>query len=303
MSRLTFVVAGTLILGLSSAAGIQSNAISASPVSEHERREVRRLRSHFDSVLLELEAADVSALSRAQQARRARHIVALRAYRDYAVFPRNEGGSSYAIPYFVDRLGTHCAMAHLIARSGRADIVSRIAAERNNAFIRELADDTALVAWLDREGLTRTEAARIQPSYGLIIPPRPPRDGVSASYAAGSLLVGVLEGASIAFNTQPYTIEANARRRGALGVLAGLTGVWLGAAGLHEDGDTRSLGVANLSLGVVTTAIALRQLGRKIPAPPVVSREPQGIALQHVGLTAMHVGSRVRPALTLSARF
>jgi hypothetical protein len=60
-------------------------------------------------------------------------------------------------------------MAYLIDRSGRRDLVDRVAATRNNAFIAELADDSALRAWLDSVGLSVTEAARIQPSY----PPEP----------------------------------------------------------------------------------------------------------------------------------
>jgi hypothetical protein len=56
-------------------------------------------------------------------------------------------------------------MAYLIERSGRRDLVHRIASTQNNAFIAELANDRELRGWLDSVGLSVTEAARIQPTY------------------------------------------------------------------------------------------------------------------------------------------
>ena len=69
------------------------------------------------------------------------------------------------MPFFRDGHGAFCAMAYLIERSGRRDLVDRIASTRNNAFIAELANDPALRVWLDSVGLSVTEAARIQPTY------------------------------------------------------------------------------------------------------------------------------------------
>ncbi|MFN0245539.1 MAG: hypothetical protein ACKV2T_01440 [Kofleriaceae bacterium] len=56
-------------------------------------------------------------------------------------------------------------MAHLIEQSGDRELVERVARTRNNAFVRELAADLALRAWLEHVGLTAREAAQIQPSY------------------------------------------------------------------------------------------------------------------------------------------
>ena len=69
------------------------------------------------------------------------------------------------MPFFRDGQGALCAMAYLIERSGRRDLVDRVALTRNNAFIAELANDPELRVWLDSVGLTVTEAARIQPTY------------------------------------------------------------------------------------------------------------------------------------------
>jgi hypothetical protein len=130
----------------------------------HARLELRRLKRHFARVLEVLAARDVSALPAPQRAARAGHLAELRRYALRGRFPKNP---LFALPtpFFVDAEGTRCAMAHLIEATGAVSFVSRIAERRNHAFIHELADDPALVAWLDREGLTVDEAAMIQPSY------------------------------------------------------------------------------------------------------------------------------------------
>src|SRR6185295_2199400 len=87
------------------------------------------------------------------------------AYRERGVFPRNRDFSDRPMPYLVDANGIRCAMAHLMELGGAATLVARLAHERNNAFVRELADEPQLLAWLDAAGLDVAEAARIQPSY------------------------------------------------------------------------------------------------------------------------------------------
>jgi len=128
-------------------------------------REKARLVAHFRGVLAELRARDTSHLSPEQHASRARLIAELQRYARTGRFPRNLDFPGIRMPYFVDAFGTRCAMAHLIESTGEIDLVARVAATANNAFVRELEGDITLRAWLDRAGLTAAEAARIQPSY------------------------------------------------------------------------------------------------------------------------------------------
>jgi hypothetical protein len=129
------------------------------------RLEVARLRAHFDSVDAELRHAKALQLTPSQRVARATLIGWLREYRDAGRFPRNDRFPELAMPFFRDRHGARCAMAYLIERSGRRDLVDRIAMTRNNAFIAELANEPALRVWLDSVGVSVTEAARIQPTY------------------------------------------------------------------------------------------------------------------------------------------
>ena len=112
----------------------------------------------------ELTARDTSHLSVSQNANRAAAIDHLRRYRAEGVFPVNTKFATFT-PYFIDRVGTRCAMAYLIEQSGAVDLVAHVARTANNAYVQDLAQNPALVAWLAKHGLTTAEAARIQPTY------------------------------------------------------------------------------------------------------------------------------------------
>lgn len=129
-----------------------------------------RLRAHFDEVLAELEAADTSALSPQQRARRAEHLMRLAAYRDRGVFPRRYGGPPGRVPEFRDVHGTRCAMGELIYLSGETQLVDDVAATANSATIAELSADPRLTRWLTENGLSVEEAGRVQPSYSPLTP-------------------------------------------------------------------------------------------------------------------------------------
>lgn len=133
--------------------------------NEGQARERARLRAHFRAVLAELTTADVAHLSAAQVASRTELIAELVRYARAGRFPRNLDFPGRYVPYFIDAAGTRCAMAHLIESTGAAALVAQVAATRNNTLVRELAGDPTLLEWLDRSGLSASEAARIQPAY------------------------------------------------------------------------------------------------------------------------------------------
>jgi hypothetical protein len=232
-------------------------------------REVTRLQRHFDTVDPELRQADTSALTPAQYARRVALVGWLREYRDQALFPTNDV-SSQPVPLFRDRRGALCAMAYLIARSGRSDIVDRIAATRNEAFIRELASDPELAAWLDSVGLSVAEAARIQPTYGchqlFISPPCPNEDdSASTTYKVASVAASTASAATLGLN-----LVAPTRTKGWIGLYVGGATILTGVAGL-TDGRATDFGAVNVVAGagdVMAGLFALRN------TPPVA--QPSG---------------------------
>lgn len=134
MKKLVVILAGSAV-----ALSLMAATRHTSPEdvrSRQLRAEVVRLRAHFDSVDEELRSADVSRLSTAQRAMRGQLIAWLREYRDAGQFPENDRFANRMVPFFRDSHGTLCAMAYLIDRSGRGDIVDKVASTRNNAYPR-----------------------------------------------------------------------------------------------------------------------------------------------------------------------
>jgi hypothetical protein len=221
---------------------------------QHRRLEVARLRAHFDSVDAELRLPTELPLTPAQRTVRATLIDWLREYRETGSFPRNDRFPDRAMPFFRDSRGVLCAMAYLIDRSGRRDLVDRVASTRNNASIPELAGDPDLRTWLDSVGLSVAEAARIQPFYGYP-PEEPAEQGVSASYALTSILVS---GSSL--TTLGLNAIAPSRATGWAGVIAGTAGLIAGAVKLDEAGATDDVAAANVIAGGGALAFGLYRL-------------------------------------------
>ena len=222
--------------------------------------EVARIRRHFDSVLVELPQRDVSSLRSEQRAHRTALLEMLRAYRDAGDFPHNYDFPGQAVPYFVDRgTGVLCAVAHLMASTGRRDIVDRVAATDNNVWVPQLAGDTAFTGWLDQHGLTLAEAARIQVPYFEEQPP-PSQARSSASTTGASWALG---GAALA---SLWTARANAdgdsKVGNALGVLAGATAIGMGGASLSGEGNAPTLGVASIVAGATSAWLSSRAITR-----------------------------------------
>ncbi len=130
--------------------------------------EVQRIQQHLSGAQALLAARDVSGLSVAQRANRELNAQRLAAYKQAGEFPKNRVQAGRT-PVFRDDDGTRCAVGELLWRSGETALVDDIATNHNLATIHELAVtpgvSRALGAWLDAQGLTLAEAARIQPSY------------------------------------------------------------------------------------------------------------------------------------------
>lgn len=231
-------------------------ASTPSPVSSARAAEVMRLERHFDSVDIELRSRDVSALNATQLANRTQLVIWLRDYRNADRFPVNDRFSE-PTPFFRDKDGVLCAMAYLIDRSGRGDIVDKVAATRNNAYIRQLADDPALISWLDSWGLSVAEAGRIQPSYeggGIGGAEDDDDEVVESDIALGAIGLG---GASLA--TTAVNIVKPSTASGILGVLAGVGSIIFGAVNLDDEeyGGNDKIGAVTIGLGALSVGAGI----------------------------------------------
>jgi len=225
-------------------------------------------------VLHELRTADVASLTAAQSAARGDLISRLEHYAAASRFPHNHVRPGAYVPVFRDEHGTLCAMAYLIASTGRTDIVDHVASTNNLAFIPELAQSAVLRAWLDSAGLTVAEAARIQPSYDggwIPAPDETPSKlrGQRRDYALASSAVTPFSSASAFFN---LAARRSTPSRIAIwgGVLTGVAQVAYGVSGLDDADQRRTMGVANIGVGSTAVASSIWRMRR--PASAAASR-------------------------------
>ncbi|HUQ05283.1 MAG TPA: hypothetical protein VM261_22420 [Kofleriaceae bacterium] len=239
--------------------------------------QITRLRRHFAAVDAELRTADVSHLTPAQREAREASLARLRAYAARGEFPHNHLRGELT-PVFIDEHGTRCAMAHLIEQGGGAELARAIAHEENLAYVPQLAADARfqpdLVAWLDRNGLTAAEAARIQPSYnGCDFNPCDDKDKVDRGAAIASVGLAALNGLAIGANLR----DDAGNGAGGGGLLAGGLLMFAGYA-MQNDLDPQrelqqDLAWMDMGLGAITVALSIRTLTRD-RAPAAVAPPP-----------------------------
>jgi hypothetical protein len=220
--------------------------------------EVHRIRVHFDSVLAGLGSRDLNGLSTEQRSRRASLMTTLRAYQARGVFPHNYDFPHQATPYFVDRkTGTLCAVAHLLASTGRRDIVDRVAHADNNIRVAQLAGDSAFTHWLDANGLTLDEAAFIQVPY--VYPTSKAEEVrnagfvVAAPFALGGALATSLWNAS-------GNSDGHSTRASTLGVVSGLVTTGMGALLMAKPDFNRGIGASSIAVGLTSVALSMRSM-------------------------------------------
>jgi hypothetical protein len=249
LGRFTVLVAGVAGLGL----------VAAKAPDPVRTREVARIRSHFDSVAGELRARNVSALTPAARSERLALISEVERYRDAGAFPHNYDFPGELVPYFVDRkTGVRCAVANLLEKTGRGDIVERVRVANNNVRVPQLSGDTAFNHWLDDHGLTLAEAARIQVPYGTVRTSTEMRNDVIFGFAA----LGAMGGSVV-------------------------TGLWNMAG--NGDGQHSKLAKTGIVFGVASGLLGARMLtGRDVPAAFGQSAIVLGIASTGFGVRSLH---------------
>ncbi len=212
-----------------------------------------RLRAHFFSVEQELRAQDLAGLTVSQRAARAQLLDNLHRYALRGIFPRNTDFPGRTMPTFIDYWGKRCGVAYLMEQTGNEDMVLRIAATRNNAYVPELKDDPEVRQWLTANGVTLDEAARIQPDYrcGTI-------HGGPCQASAG---YKVSTGFVVAGNVTAFTLDALPAHRSEIKDLAavgtGVLGVLAGVQNLGSSGSRRALGLLNTGVGGASLTLGL----------------------------------------------
>lgn len=272
-------------------------------VPQSPNSEIARIQQHLLGAEALLARAKTGGMSAAQLRARRVHRERLASYRASGRFPHNHDVPGRRVPVFVDEHGTQCAMAYLIAQSGRADIVKLVARTKNNATVVELAADRTigpiLLAWLEGAGFSVGEAQRVQPSYPFDAKGTPD-DRVTGPFASASASLGLVSVVSVGMNVGDAIGHRRSRWPVVLGFLAGGANVGLGAANARYEGERRGLGIANVAIGSVSIAASAWSFLASKPAPSLAFRFPGS---EVVLRPSADIDRRLGPTLSLGGSF
>ena len=145
---------------------MSSIALRASSLANiKENIETRRIKKHLNSVLSYLEKREYHPdLSLEQNKKRKETLKNLQKYIMLGEFPKNHV-SLRRLPVFKDEAGNYCAVGYLLHKNGRDDLVDEIQATNNYVYVEDITQMRYLSA-INGLGLTKEEAARVQPGYG-----------------------------------------------------------------------------------------------------------------------------------------
>lgn len=255
------IAAASLALAAILAASATGRATPAGVPEDHSPEFLRYNRMHDDSVIVELSATDVSGLSANQRFRRTALLKELHAYRERGAFPHNYDFPGQLVPYFVDRkTGALCAVANLLAATGRRDVVERVARTNNNVWVQELAGDSTFRGWLSENGLTIEEAARIQLPMTTQTSMMSTTKGRSAAIALG--VTGLAAGTGVIV-TSLWNASGNSdghlSKVSKFGMASGIIASAAGL-GLMSSQETRTAGMYTLGAAITSVALSARSM-------------------------------------------
>jgi hypothetical protein len=138
------------------------------------------------------------------------------------------------------------------------------------------------VAWLDENGLTAAEAAWIQPEY------QPPPVPASGGYKATTTVSVGVSATSLILNATRTGLPP--RLTGALGILAGVSGMAAGVPNFDESGQRKTLGLVNAGIGAASLVLGAYRFSARSP-------------MASNTLVSPWFDDRGAPGLSLSVRF
>ena len=131
----------------------------------HLKSEVELIQLHLSLVEKHLRKEKVNHLSFEQKENRIKCLNILNLYCKQGVFPKNIYHKERT-PYFIDPLGTPCAVGKLIISTGFESFAKTIASENNYGYVKDLnIQYSELSQWAKTNGFKIEELAWIQPTY------------------------------------------------------------------------------------------------------------------------------------------
>lgn len=191
-----------------------------------------RIKTHLQYVINLLERSDTNHLNAEQKQNRRHLIQLLEGYKEAGEFPKNRHFQTRS-PVFIDDDGNLCAVGYLIAQTEGIEAAKTINRDHKFDYIKDI-DPKLIDGWLAKNGITKTEAAMIQPMYGQVYKETIVQNEVELEYTIGSsLLAGMQLGTttySLIADNSPTTI----RKVSAFNTLLGMGSLALGLVNLDN---------------------------------------------------------------------
>jgi hypothetical protein len=127
--------------------------------------DIERIQKHLFSVIELLQKSNFQ-FSQNHLEKRLNLLNELYIYAEKKVFPINLYHKERT-PYFIDHLGTHCAVGYLMLVSGNGDLAQKISKNENYAYVKDI-QTKGVVEWAENHGFSLEELALVQPNYSNI---------------------------------------------------------------------------------------------------------------------------------------
>lgn len=222
-----------------------------------------RVQTHLAYVEDLLRNKDVSNLSSELKSKRNNLLNLLHDYWVDGIFPGNYDFAEQRKPCFIDKKGNICAVGYLVEQTTSREIAEIINSKYKYDEVLAMNDQT-IDNWIISSGLTKTEFAMIQPTYG----PTPvstynyitPAYGISSSILGGlNISLNIVNGIQIGKGTTTKTVSIIGLITGAGQIALGLAmfpkeqTTWVGANYTNESQKTLSM----VNIGLGTSALIL----------------------------------------------
>ena len=123
-----------------------------------------RIRTHLAYAEMILRSNETTHLDKPILQKRNILLDHLHKYWTKGIFPKNYDGENDKSPCFIDKEGNICAVGYLVEKTESREMAEFINADFKSSGNAEMKS-SALHDWLKRNGLTKEDAAIIQPSY------------------------------------------------------------------------------------------------------------------------------------------
>jgi hypothetical protein len=213
-----------------------------------------RIQTHLKYVEKLLRSKNTTNLSITQKKNRLKMLDLLSNYIKAGVFPKNYDFSNQRIPCFIDKKGNICAVGYLIEQTAGRKVAEKINSKFKYEYLNAMNDQT-IDQWIKLSGLTKTECAMIQPTYG----PAPTENYIKQAYGISSSLVCGLNLSLNTINGIQISKGANNKFIPILGLISGAGQITLGAInypklqtswnGTYVNASQRNLSLLNIGLG------------------------------------------------------